>query len=153
MKKMQKGFTLIELMVVVVIIGILAAVAVPKMFGMSAKAKAAEVGPSAASYERLQAAYFQETNETGDLTQIGFDAPGNSKTFSYAEATAATASQADLTITNDQAALNDCPLNSNWSTTVSINGAGTLQRLRALSDATNCGNLTPNFADAAAVDL
>ena len=73
---MKKGFTLIELMVVIVIIGILAAVAVPKMFGMSDKAKASEVGSAAGSWVKVQTAYILETSNVGDWEKIGFTGPG-----------------------------------------------------------------------------
>jgi len=80
----KKGFTLIELMVVVVIIGVLAALAIPKFTDASAKAKMSEAPTTLAAYESAQLAHVAETGAVGDIAALSFMAD-SSKWFYYAE--------------------------------------------------------------------
>ena len=69
----KSGFSLIELMVVLVLIGVLSAVAVPKLFGQMAKAKASELYAAAGNYIHLQDAYNAEYIQSiGSWKIIGF---------------------------------------------------------------------------------
>lgn len=59
----QQGYTLIELMVVVTIVGILAAVAIPSFNGYLKKSKTSEATAFLGSIKERQAAYYAEFGE------------------------------------------------------------------------------------------
>ena len=68
MKQVQKGFTLIELMIVVAIIGILAAVAIPAYSNYTKKAKFTEVTQAT---QAIKTAVEVCGSDTNDFTQCG----------------------------------------------------------------------------------
>ncbi len=152
----KQGFTLIELMVVIVIMGILAAVAVPKLFGMIAKSKASEVPTAAGTWINLQDAYVSEKNAVGDWGQVGYSAPGvkstsakyTSKEFTYEET-----ETGNWTATNINK-LNDCTAGTTgWTLTAEATGgvSGTMT-VTAVSTGTGvaeCLTLTPSFVELA----
>jgi len=153
----KQGFTLIELMVVIVIMGILAAVAVPKLFGMIAKSKASEVGPAAGEYVKLQDAFIAENGDyMGNFTSIGYEMQSTT-TFTYASAitaqTVALASTNDAWKATSNVALNNCASGSKWSLALAKsstgNGASWTASYTPASGATeaDCSVLTPRFKD------
>jgi len=159
---MKKGFTLIELMVVIVIIGILAAIAVPKMFGMSAKAKAAEVGPAVGSWTKIQSAYIVEAGTSGTFLSIGYVPPGETASkaksetsnFCYSEKDGMNGTGATCTdggtgsdgttgywSASNKQDLNTCADGAIWKASM----AAATPTATAVAPAGDCGTLTPNF--------
>ncbi|MFL5319161.1 MAG: prepilin-type N-terminal cleavage/methylation domain-containing protein [Myxococcaceae bacterium] len=82
-KLKKHGFTLIELMIVVAIIGILAAIAIPNFIRFQAKSKQSEAKTNLKTVYTSQKAYFGEKdNYSTDFTAVGFQ-PEAGNRYSY----------------------------------------------------------------------
>ena len=93
MKKVQQGFTLIELMIVVAIIGILAAIAIPAYQDYTVRSKVTELINSAGVCKTSVAEYYQSLGKMPtDVKAAGCSDVGT------ANASAPTVSNGDITI-------------------------------------------------------
>ncbi|MGM0393777.1 MAG: type IV pilin protein [Thermodesulfobacteriota bacterium] len=83
MKKMlknKKGFTLIELMIVVAIIGILAAIAIPNFMNYQCKARQSEAKTNLGAIRVAQEAYLAENNTyASDIDSLGWETKGETE--------------------------------------------------------------------------
>lgn len=73
LKKDERGFTLIELMVVIIIIGIIAAIAIPNLMEATGTAEASRVQSDVSTLESAAAVYYAEnrayTSDAGELEE------------------------------------------------------------------------------------
>lgn len=102
MKKIQQGFTLIELMIVIAIIGILAAIAIPAYSDYTAKAQASEAFALLDGQKTSLGEFFHE-----NATFVGFVPSGNTDgKYGSLAASGLAAASATLTYTFSSGANN-----------------------------------------------
>src|SRR2546426_6344643 len=79
----QKGFTLIELMIVVAIIGILAAIAIPNFLQYQARARQSEGRTNLGGIFVSETAFLGEQGRYGSFQEIGFTLASATNRYTY----------------------------------------------------------------------
>jgi type IV pilus assembly protein PilA len=84
----RKGFTLIELMIVVAIIGILAAIAIPNFLKFQAKSKQSEAKTNLKAIFTAETSYFGENNLYSTFANVNWTPIGTKQMYRYDDGTA-----------------------------------------------------------------
>jgi type IV pilus assembly protein PilA len=100
-KQSEKGFTLVELLVVIIIIGILAAIALPNFLSQGAKAKQTEAKQNVGLVNRVQTAYRSENQQFASV----FDVLATGSLVGSAQTSSTTNYSYSLAGTNDSASI------------------------------------------------
>jgi prepilin-type N-terminal cleavage/methylation domain-containing protein len=137
----SQGFTLVELMVVIIVIGILSSIAIPKFMDISIKAKLSEIPVVFSAYEHAQLSYLSEHgNLAASTADLLYDQP-KSKWFVYT-LSGGGGSDAVYTV-NLKPGIKIGPFDNSSSASVTISAASTVTR--------NAGvfgeKYLPNFSD------
>ena len=99
-----KGFTLIELLVVFIIVGVLAAIALPTMLSQTAKGREAEGKSNLGTINRAQQAYRLEKARFGNIGELPAEIRGQYYTFTngaVSDTFASHSAQATASYSND----------------------------------------------------